>query len=856
MSLFKKKKTADDAEEMLREQNEAVEEEEEEEESEAPEKTKKQKIKTITSTQTFCPVLDVQDGVVLTRDNNYVKIMEISPINFDLRPVDEQDAIVGAFSSVLRMLPKKVHIKITSERADLTPYIQNIQDHMANEYNERCREQQAGQIELLRKTEKQDGTTHRFFLSFAYEGENTLISKRPSFNEIRASLNRDAFAIRAALENCGNSIISDGNDTEQTLNILYDIACRAMRDEKPFAEHKREVESIYTKEQLEAGAIIPVANYISPREIQFGLSPKYLTIDGRYVSYCYIPSRAYAVEQFGGWLEEVYNYMPGVDCDIWLQKEDISKVQNKLRFWVKNNKIKQKHTEETDVDYEAINEALDSGRFMKAALAGGDDFIQFAVMLTIHANTKEDLMYRYRLLRDHMLKLDLQLRYHVCKQTNAYLSSLPLVSYDPSLFNKARRNAPSSQLGSIYPFTAYELMDEDGFYLGENTAFGSPVCLNNFDTSKYQNANMLILGPSGSGKTYTLQTLLLRMRQMGHQVFAIAPLKATEYKPACEAIGGTYIRFAPGSGQYINIMDIRQKKNVIESRKKEGSLLTNKIQKVRTFCSLLVPDMTPQEAKIIDEVIRKTYNNFGITNDNNSLYDPDNPEVYRRMPILADLHEELRKAGPKAERMYDVMGLYVTGSVDCFNHETNVDLDSSYVVIDVEDMTEAMMPMGMFVSLDLIMDKVESDSLKRKCVAIDELWKLMKASKMSQEFVREIFKIIRGLNGAAIGATQDLNDVVSTDVGAAVINNTRIKILMQMDKKEADAVADVMDLTSSELEQLKRTGERRDKGKALFIANDNHVFIRIKTSKVEHDLITTDPRDLARIQAEKSNRVG
>ena len=112
----------------------------------------------------------------------------------------------------------------------------------------------------------------------------------------------------------------------------------------------------------------------------------------------------------------------------------------------------------------------------------------------------------------------------------------------------------ASQLGSCYPFTAYELCDKGGVFLGINSRYGSPVFINMFDTAKYQNANMMIFGPSGSGKTYTLLCLLLRMRQKGTQVYIIAPLKGFEFYRACKAIGGQVIQIAPGSTQNINIM--------------------------------------------------------------------------------------------------------------------------------------------------------------------------------------------------------------------------------------------------------------------------------------------------------------
>ena len=251
----------------------------------------------------------------------------------------------------------------------------------------------------------------------------------------------------------------------------------------------------------------------------------------------------------------------------------------------------------------------------------------------------------------------------------------------------------------------------------------------------------------------------------------------------------------------------------------------------------------------------KTYGRFGITPRNKSLWSLEKRGEYKTMPTLGDLHEDLKEAGPEAKRLYSLLSRFVSGSAKSFNQPTNVNLNNKFVVIDVSSLTPELLPMGMFIALDYVLDKSKEDKTKRKVVAIDEMWRLMKASKMSADFVVEVFKIIRGYAGSAIGATQDLDDVLASESGAAIINNSQTKLLLQMDKKEANAAAKVIELTSEELKQLKQqnmttaTGKRKA-SKALMIANSNHIFINIKASKKEHDLITTSREDLERLKKE------
>ena len=222
------------------------------------------------------------------------------------------------------------------------------------------------------------------------------------------------------------------------------------------------------------------------------------------------------------------------------------------------------------------------------------------------------------------------------------------------------------------------------------------------------------------------------------------------------------------------------------------------------------------------------------------------------MPVLGDLHKELKNAGEDGKRIYNLLTRFVTGSARSFNQPTNVNLDNKFIVIDVSQLTDELLPMGMFIALDYILDKAEQDRTKRKVIAIDEMWKLMKASELSAEFVVEVFKIIRGYAGSAVGATQDLGDVLANEYGAAIINNSKTKLLLPMDKKEAEAVSKVIDLTSEEMKKLKRTEmtvaagtQKRRASNVLMVANTNHIFIKIKASKTEHDLITTSADDLA-----------
>lgn len=819
----------------------------------------KKKLKTLPSTQQFLPVEEVRGDIVCMRDGTFVKCMEFSPINFELRSPQEQDRIIELFGAALRTWPRNVHIKIITIPSDVRTFIGEILECREQEESGKCRELQTDQIELLRQIGRTTGVTRRFFISFPYEAGGGF-RKAPTFREIRYDLDRQARTVQQTMEACGNVMLSmDSRDN--ILSMLYSTVCKAQSDAIPWEERKRTVEERYRELCLSGGKVfnakrIPASDYFAPERIDSGFSPNAIVVDGKYISHCYIPSAAYSTQAYGGWLQVLFGYMPDVYVDFWLRRERVEDVNPRLRFALKNNKVRARQADDADLNYSEIEEAVGAGYYLKDALSKGDEFFYFATMLTIYADSMDELKEKTREMSNHCIRNSLTLRKLTAQQGEAFIASIPSSPYNKSIFAKSKRNCMAAMLGSCYPFTAYELCDKGGVFMGINASYGSPVFLNLFDNSKYQNANMMIFGPSGSGKTYTLLSMLLRMRQKGIQVFVIAPLKGFEFYRACTAIGGEYISIAPGSAQTINIMEIRRKDSTANdsidgiSETGKGSVLVKKIQQLHTFFSLLVPDMDYTESTIMDEALINTYRRFGIRTGNQSLYDPEDGTRYREMPTLADLYEELERMGSKAGRLHDILSRYVTGSAKTFSRKTNVNLENKFVVIDVSDLTGDMLPVGMFIALEYVLDKAQEDRTKCKVIAIDEMWRLMKGSRESARYVVELFKIIRGYAGAAIGATQDLADVIADESGMAVVNNAKTKLLLPMDGKEAEAVSKVIELTSGEIKGLRRNealssgAGKRSASKALLVANTNHCFVEIRASAKEHELITTSASDL------------
>ena len=468
-------------------------------------------------------------------------------------------------------------------------------------------------------------------------------------------------------------------------------------------------------------------------------------------------------------------------------------------------------------------------------------------------------MWRKQQITDMLKSMDMYISECNFQQEAALQSVMPFLKVSPALEKKAQRNVLTSGAASVYPFTSFEMSDDTGVLLGVNRHNNSLCIVDLFNTRMHKNANLNLLGTSGAGKTFTMQLLALRMRMRGIQSYIVAPIKGHEFRRACGKIGGEFIKIAPGSPHCINIMEIRHtvspEMELIDEidYSEDGSMLAKKIQQLMTFFALLIPDMSNEEEQMLDEALVKTYGDFGITHDNESVYldKSATPPKMKKMPILGDLHKNLQE-NPLTARLAVIVSRFVTGSAQSFNQATNVDLSNRYIVLDLSDLKGKLLPVGMFIALDYIWDEIKADRTKRKAVFIDEIWQLIGAgsNRMAAEFCLEIFKVCRGFGAAAICASQDLSDFFSLEdgkYGRAIINNSKNKIILNLEPDEARYVQDTLKLTRTEVRAITQF----ERGEALISSNNNKIPVSIKASKTETEMITTDRAELEAILRER-----
>ena len=822
-----------------------------------PAHVKEQKPACLNPVADYLPIEKVENGIIYTKDHRFVKVVEVVPINFMLRSAREQRNIIYSFVSYLKISPVKLQIKVLTRRADINRHLDTVRREMAHEENEQCRLMQEDYLNFVQQVGSREAVTRRFFLIFEYEPwANTRRSEQE--DEAIQSLQSAVHTASNYLRQCGNEVIVPENEDEFTVDVLYNLLCRNESAVKPLSVRAQEVVAQYMEQGRENEIDhIPAAEFAAPRSIDFSHG-RYICIDGLYYAYLLIPSDGYKTQVPAGWLSLIVNAGDGIDMDMFLARQPKERIIQRVGQQLRINRSKIKDVSDTNTDFDDIDGAIRSGYFLKEGLANNEDFYYLNLLITVTAPSVEDLEWKVSEMKKLLLSQDMNVSACHFREEQAFLSALPLVSMEKGLYERGKRNLLTGGAASCYPFTSFEMCDDNGILLGVNKYNSSLIIVDIFNSAIYKNANMAILGTSGAGKTFTLQLMGLRMRRKNIPVFIIAPLKGHEFHRACANVGGEFIQISPASPHCINVMEIRKvDRSVNEMLDGPGiqlSELAAKIQQLHIFFSLLIPDMSHEERQLLDEALIRTYNAKGITHDNASLEDPANPGHYREMPVLGDLYEIL-KAAPETTRMAHILNRLVNGSASTFNKQTNVRLDNKYTVLDISSLTGDLLTVGMFVVLDFVWDRAKADRTEEKAIFIDECWQLLSGAgatgtRLAGDFVLEIFKTIRGYGGSAVCASQDLNDFFNLDegrFGKGIINNSKTKIILNLEDDEAERVQETLHLSDAETMEVTHF----ERGNGLISTNNNNIMVEFKASPLEKDLITTDRRELREILERK-----
>ena len=406
------------------------------------------------------------------------------------------------------------------------------------------------------------------------------------------------------------------------------------------------------------------------------------------------------------------------------------------------------------------------------------------------------------------------------QQEQGFVSSLPLGVNRIEI----QRGLTTSSTAIFVPFTTQEL-----FQNGEALYYGVNALSNNLlmcDRKKLKNPNGLILGTPGAGKSFSAKREITNAFLVTKDDIAIIDPEA-EYAPLVTAVGGQVVTVSPASSQYINPMDISLNYG------EDDDPLILKSDFILSLMELMMGTVEPDEKSIIDQCLRRVYHRF--------FEDP----VPEKMPILQDLYEEIKSyGGERARHIVDCMGIYVTGSLNVFNHRTNVDIRSRIVCYDIKELGKQLKKLGMLVVQDQVWGRVtvNREAHKSTRLYIDEFHLLLKEEQTAAYSV-EIWKRFRKWGGIPTGITQNVKDLLSSREIENIFENSDFIYMLNQASGDRQILAKQLNISPHQLSYV--TNANAGEG-LLFYGNVIIPFIdHFPKDTYLYKLLTTRPEDLA-----------
>jgi hypothetical protein len=590
-------------------------------------------------------------------------------------------------------------------------------------------------------------------------------------------------------------------------------------------EKEKELESNRPPEERKIGGLT-VEDIIAPIDLEIDF--KHLQVGEWYYRTFFVTPDGYPRFVGPNWLSPIINFEHSINISTFYYPVDSQVILRKLKKKIGEMEATlYSQMEGRKVVDPSLKVALTDAQKLQDSIAEGTEkFFHFAMYLTIRAKTKERLDKISKNVTSSLASMNVTAKPATLQQEQGIISTQPL-GQDKMFIT---RNMDTTSLATTFPFVTSELTMDHGIMYGINQHNKSLVIFDRFDM---ENANTVVFAKSGAGKSYFVKLEAIRSLMFGTEIIIIDPEK--EYERLAEAVGGAYISFSQDKGDKMNPFELSGLGD------EDDDELRMKMLSLQGFFKLMMGDLSNIEKAILDRALLLTYREKGITMD---------PKTQRNAtyPLLEDLYKVLKGMAEKEARsMASRLERYIIGSAKgVFNEKSNIEINNPFTVFSIRDMPDELRSMAMYLMLDYIWTKIRKDK-KRRILIVDEAWYMMQHED-SAKFMYGMAKRARKYYLGLTTITQDVEDFMQNDMGKAIITNSAIQFLMKQSPTAVDRLESVFNLSQGEKQYLLSA----DKGQGLFFAGPNHVAIQVVSSQSEHELITTDPKDLERMRKEEA----
>lgn len=713
------------------------------------------------------------DGICRVTDTLYTKTIRFHDINYQLAQNEDKTAIFESWCDFLNYFDSSIHFQLSflNMTANADDYESSISinpqqddfDSIRSEYTEMLHSQLSKGNNGLMKTK---------YLTFGIEAENIKIAK-PRLERIENDLWNGFKRLGATV---------DSLDGKERLKLCHNIL--RMDGNEPF--------HFDWKWLVPSG--LSVKDFIAPSSFEFREGRVFKT-GGKFgaVSFLQILAPELNDRILADFLDIESNLLVTMHIQSVDQTKAIKTIKRKITDLDKMKIEEQKKAVRSGYDMDIIPSDLATyggeAKKLLADLQSRNERMFLVTFLILNtADTKQQLentvFQASGIAQKHnctLVRLDYQ-------QEQGFMSALPLGLNQTVI----QRSLTTSSTAIFVPFTTQELFQSSGeaLYYGLNALSNNLIMV---DRKRLKNPNGLILGTPGSGKSFSAKREITNIFLITTDDIIICDPEA-EYYPLVNRLNGQVVKISPTSTDFVNPMDINL------NYSEDESPLSLKSDFILSLCELIVggkEGLMPVEKSIIDRCVRLIYADY--------LSDP----IPEKMPILEDLYNALKEQDEKeAQHIRAALEIYVTGSLNVFNHRTNVDIKNRLVCFDIKELGKQLKKLGMLVVQDQVWNRVTVNRSEKRSTRyyMDEFHLLLKEEQTAAYSV-EIWKRFRKWGGIPTGITQNVKDLLSSREVENIFENSDFVYMLNQASGDRQILAKQLNISPHQLSYVTHSGE-------------------------------------------------
>ena len=752
------------------------------------------------------------DGVCRVTDNYYTKTIQFQDINYQLAQQEDKTAIFDEWCSFLNFFDSSIHFELSFmnmstdaesfEKSIRIPYRKDDFNQIRAEYSQMLRKQLA---------QGNNGLTKTKFLTFGIEADSMKQAK-PRLNHIENDLLNNFRRLGVAAHTLNG---------KERLHLMHSMFHMGDNDKFNFD----------WKWLVNSG--LSVKDFIAPTSFAFKGSRTFQmgSLYGA-MSYLAITASDLSDRMLADFLDMESSQIVTMHIQSVDQTAAIKTIKHTITELDRSKIEEQKKAVRSGYDMDIIPSDLatygkDAKALLKELQSQNERMFMMTLLVMNTGRTEQELETNVFQAQSLAQKHNCNLRRLDFQQENALMSSLPLAYNQIDI----HRGLTTSSTAIFVPFTTQELFQtgEEALYYGLNALSNNLIMV---DRKKLKNPNGLILGTPGSGKSFSAKREITNAFLVTDDDVIICDPES-EYSPLVNKLNGQCIVISPSSSQYINPMDINA------NYSEEDNPVALKADFILSLCELIVggkDGLQPVEKTVIDRCVHQIYQNY---------FNDPKPE---NMPILEDLYNALLEQEEKeARHVATALEIYVKGSLNLFNHRTNVDIHNRLVCYDIKQLGKQLKKIGMLVVQDQVWGRVTTNRNAGKATRyyMDEFHLLLKEEQTAAYSV-EIWKRFRKWGGIPTGITQNVKDMLRSPEIANILENSDFIYMLNQASDDRNILAQRLNISPHQLSYVTNSGEGEG---LLFYGNVILPFVdRFPTDLELYRIMTTK---LSEVQDEK-----